>query len=128
MLDKARDERIVVDYKDIHKQAVEDNFKSATELPYFEGDFWPNVIEESIKEIEMEQQKVIKQEQETAKLNAELNNADGLSNNSNIEEEFPGSFRVFSGWILGSTFWPRSGLVLGVSQVLIGLFSRPKQS
>ena len=90
MLDKARDERIVVDYKDIHKQAIEDNFKAATELPYFEGDFWPNVIEESIKEIEMEQQKVIKQEQENAKLNAESNSADGLSSNSNIEEEFPG--------------------------------------
>lgn len=90
MLDKARDERIVVDYKDIHKQAVEDNFKSATEMPYFEGDFWPNVIEESIKEIEMEQQKIIKQEQENEKLNAESNSADGLSNNSNIEEEFPG--------------------------------------
>lgn len=91
MLDKAREETIVVDYKDIHKQAIEDNFKSATELPYFEGDFWPNVIEESIKEIDMEQQKIIQQEQQNAKLNAESNSADGLLNNTNIEEEFPGS-------------------------------------
>lgn len=91
MLDKARDETIVVDYKDIHKQAVEDNFKTAIELPYFEGDFWPNVIEESIKEIDMEQQKIIQQEQQNAKLNAESNSADGLLNSTNIEEEFPGS-------------------------------------
>jgi len=27
---------------------------SAAELPYFEGDFWPNVLEESIKELDQE--------------------------------------------------------------------------
>lgn len=57
MLDKGIMERIVLDYKDILKQALEDNLKTAAELPYFEGDFWPNVLEESIKEIEMEHQK-----------------------------------------------------------------------
>nr|7W9V_K Chain K, Histone acetyltransferase p300 [Homo sapiens] len=50
MLDKAVSERIVHDYKDIFKQATEDRLTSAKELPYFEGDFWPNVLEESIKE------------------------------------------------------------------------------
>lgn len=30
--------------------------QSARELPYFEGDFWPNVLEESIKEIEQEEE------------------------------------------------------------------------
>ncbi len=25
-----------------------------TELPYFEGDFWPNVLEEFIKELDQE--------------------------------------------------------------------------
>ncbi|KPM08485.1 histone acetyltransferase-like protein 2 [Sarcoptes scabiei] len=44
MLDKGIIERIVLDYKDILKQATEDNLKNASELPYFE-------------EIEMEQQK-----------------------------------------------------------------------
>ena len=77
MLDKGIIERIVIDYKDIHKQAIEDNFKTAIELPYFEGDFWPNVIEESIKEIEIEQQKIIQQEQRQQQL-AENNSQDSL--------------------------------------------------
>lgn len=25
-----------------------------TEIPYFEGDFWPNIIEETIKELDQE--------------------------------------------------------------------------
>ncbi|XP_068098213.1 histone acetyltransferase p300 [Hyperolius riggenbachi] len=56
MLDKAVSERIVHDYKDIFKQATEDRLTSAKELPYFEGDFWPNVLEESIKELEQEEE------------------------------------------------------------------------
>lgn len=58
MLDKGIIERIVLDYKDILKQANEDALKNVSELAYFEGDFWPNVMEESIKEIENEQQKI----------------------------------------------------------------------
>ncbi|KAK1885881.1 Histone lysine acetyltransferase CREBBP [Dissostichus eleginoides] len=42
MLDKAFAERILHDYKDICKQATEDRLTTANELPYFEGDFWPN--------------------------------------------------------------------------------------
>ena len=57
MLDIGIKEKIVIAYKDILRQATEDNVKSAKDLPYFEGDFWPNVIEDSIKEIEMEQNK-----------------------------------------------------------------------
>ena len=45
-------ERIVLDYKDIYKQAMEDNLQSPAELPYFEGDFWPNVLEDNIRELE----------------------------------------------------------------------------
>lgn len=56
MLDKAFAERIINDYKDIFKQANEDRLTSAKELPYFEGDFWPNVLEESIKELEQEEE------------------------------------------------------------------------
>ena len=52
MLDKGIIERIVLDYKDIYKQAMEDNLQSPAELPYFEGDFWPNVLEENIRELE----------------------------------------------------------------------------
>lgn len=35
---------------------------SANELPYFEGDFWPNVLEESIKELEQEEEERKKEE------------------------------------------------------------------
>lgn len=36
---------------------MEDKLRSAADLPYFEGDFWPNVIEESIKELDQEEEK-----------------------------------------------------------------------
>ncbi|XP_028670118.2 CREB-binding protein isoform X2 [Erpetoichthys calabaricus] len=62
MLDKAFAERIIHDYKDIFKQATEDRLTSAKELPYFEGDFWPNMIEESIKELEQEEEERKKEE------------------------------------------------------------------
>ena len=52
MLDKGIIERIVLDYKDIYKQALEDNIQLPAGLPYFEGDFWPNVVEEKIRELE----------------------------------------------------------------------------
>lgn len=42
--------------QDIYKQALEDGLKKPTELPYFEGDFWPNVLEESIKELDIEEE------------------------------------------------------------------------
>ncbi|VDO98584.1 unnamed protein product [Soboliphyme baturini] len=55
MLDKGIVERIVVDYKDIFKHAQDDHLQSATELPYFEGDYWPNVLEDCIKELDAEE-------------------------------------------------------------------------
>ncbi|BET01960.1 Domain of Unknown Function (DUF902) [Nesidiocoris tenuis] len=61
MLDKGIIERIVLDYKDILKQAMEDKLSSAAELPYFEGDFWPNVLEERIKELDQEEEEQRKQ-------------------------------------------------------------------
>ncbi|XP_054723198.1 CREB-binding protein-like [Uloborus diversus] len=66
MLDKGIMDRIVMDYKDILKQATEDNLKSASELPYFEGDFWPNVLEESIKELDQEEEEKRKAEASAA--------------------------------------------------------------
>ncbi|XP_072225493.1 CREB binding protein b isoform X4 [Leuresthes tenuis] len=62
MLEKAFAERILHDYKDIFKQATEDRLTSANELPYFEGDFWPNVLEEGIKELEQEEEERKKEE------------------------------------------------------------------
>lgn len=43
------------------KQAIEDNLRSAADLPYFEGDYWPNVFEESIKELDQEEEEKRKQ-------------------------------------------------------------------
>lgn len=52
----------IVSVQDIFKQATEDRVTSANELPYFEGDFWPNVLEESIKELEQEEEERKKEE------------------------------------------------------------------
>ena len=40
--------------------------QSATEMAYFEGDFWPNVLEESIKELETEEEEKRKREEAEA--------------------------------------------------------------
>lgn len=61
ILDKGMIERTIQDYKDILKQAMEDKLTSAAELPYFEGDFWPNLLEESIKELDQEEEEKRKQ-------------------------------------------------------------------
>ena len=37
-----------------------------TEMPYFEGDFWPNILEESIKEVEQEELEKRRREEEEA--------------------------------------------------------------
>ena len=52
--------------QDIWKDAVENNMQSVTELPYFEGDFWPNILEESIKEEQEEIEKRRREEEEAA--------------------------------------------------------------
>uniref|UniRef100_A0A452V908 histone acetyltransferase n=1 Tax=Ursus maritimus TaxID=29073 RepID=A0A452V908_URSMA len=75
MLDKAVSERIVHDYKDIFKQATEDRLTSAKELPYFEGDFWPNVLEESIKELEQEEEER-KREENTSNESTDVTKGD----------------------------------------------------
>ena len=52
--------------EEIYKQATEDCWTSANDLPYFEGDFWPNVLEESIKELEQEEEERKKEENTAA--------------------------------------------------------------
>ncbi|CAM5143814.1 unnamed protein product [Eretmochelys imbricata] len=76
MLDMAFAERIIHDYKDIFKQATEDRLTSAKELPYFEGDFWPNVLEESIKELEQEEEERKKEESTAASETTEGSQSD----------------------------------------------------
>lgn len=40
--------------------------QAACEMPYFEGDFWPNVLEESIKELDQEEEEKRKREEAEA--------------------------------------------------------------
>ncbi|GFS77673.1 CREB-binding protein [Nephila pilipes] len=72
MLDKGIVDRVIVDYKDILRQATEDNLTSAAELPYFDDDFWPNVLEESIKELEQEDEEKRKAEASAAEAAARV--------------------------------------------------------
>lgn len=60
--------------KDIFKQATEDRLTSAKELPYFEGDFWPNVLEESIKELEQEEEERKREENSTSNESIDVRN------------------------------------------------------
>ncbi|OZC06354.1 hypothetical protein X798_06658 [Onchocerca flexuosa] len=63
MLDKGVGEHTVFDYKDIYKQARDENLVTPMELSYFEGDFWPNVIEDCIREAQNEEQERKRQEE-----------------------------------------------------------------
>lgn len=49
MLQKAHNERIVFDYKNIYEDASETKRLLPTDLPYFDGDLWPNTLEELLK-------------------------------------------------------------------------------
>ncbi|KAK5905615.1 hypothetical protein CgunFtcFv8_001560 [Champsocephalus gunnari] len=82
MLDKSVAERIVHDYKDVFKQATEDRLTSANELPYFEGDFWPNVLEESIKELEQEEEERKREENSTSNESIDVRDTKGDSKNA----------------------------------------------
>uniref|UniRef100_A0A9J2PJZ0 histone acetyltransferase n=1 Tax=Ascaris lumbricoides TaxID=6252 RepID=A0A9J2PJZ0_ASCLU len=76
MLDKGVGEHTVFDYKDIYKQARDDNLTTPMALPYFEGDFWPNVIEDCIREVQNEEQE--RKRQEEAQQNAEDDDEDDV--------------------------------------------------
>ena len=49
--------RLLLFFQDILKQALDDNLEKATELSYFDGDFWPITLEDSIKEIDQEEER-----------------------------------------------------------------------
>ncbi|VDM37416.1 unnamed protein product [Toxocara canis] len=76
MLDKGVGEHTVFDYKDIYKQARDDNLTTPMALPYFEGDFWPNVIEDCIREVQNEEQE--RKRQEEAQQNADDDDEDDV--------------------------------------------------
>ena len=52
---------------------MDNNLISVTQIPYFEGDFWPNILEECIKEQEQEElEKRRRKEEEEAADNDDL--------------------------------------------------------
>ncbi|KRX26775.1 CREB-binding protein, partial [Trichinella nelsoni] len=51
LLDKGIMENIIVDYKEMYKHIQDSHFTSVTELPYFEGDWIPEMLESLIKEL-----------------------------------------------------------------------------
>lgn len=53
-------------FQDLLKDAIENGTKSVTEIPYFDGDYWPNILEECIKEQEQEEDKRRREEVEAA--------------------------------------------------------------
>lgn len=40
----------------VYRHCTDEGITTVTEIPYFEGDFWPNVIEETIKELDQEEE------------------------------------------------------------------------
>ena len=49
MLQKAMIEGIVTDFTDIFSDAIDHHLVSPAEIPYFEGDFWPNTLEDILQ-------------------------------------------------------------------------------
>ncbi|GMT19162.1 hypothetical protein PFISCL1PPCAC_10459, partial [Pristionchus fissidentatus] len=81
MLDKGVQEQCVVEYKDIYKQARDDGVTSPADLPYFEGDFWPNVIEDCIREAGNEEANRKKEENDDDGEEEDLFTAGGSGDN-----------------------------------------------
>uniref|UniRef100_A0A7M5VDT5 histone acetyltransferase n=1 Tax=Clytia hemisphaerica TaxID=252671 RepID=A0A7M5VDT5_9CNID len=74
MLEKSEKDDVLVEYKDIYTQAINDLVKSPLNLPYFDGDYWPNQIEDSIREVINEEEERKKNEALQAAQLAEAEN------------------------------------------------------
>ncbi|VDD76537.1 unnamed protein product [Mesocestoides corti] len=62
MLQKAHNERIVADYNNIYQDAYDTNCLTPTDIPYFDGDLWPNTLEELLKAAEESRRKLREEE------------------------------------------------------------------
>ena len=83
MLDMAVQQHVVIDYKDIMKDCTDSGLNKATDLPYFEGDFWTSTLEDLIKELDIEEEDRRKFEE----LEAVKASDDGYFDDSNEPEE-----------------------------------------
>ena len=61
LLYTAKNVGTVFDYKNIWQYMQEEELKSPTDMPYFEADFWPNFLEDSINELEQADKNQYKQ-------------------------------------------------------------------
>ncbi|KAL5112416.1 Histone lysine acetyltransferase CREBBP [Taenia crassiceps] len=87
MLQKAHNERIVVDYNNIYQDAVDTNCLSPVDVPYFDGDLWPNTLEELLKPA-VENRRKFREEEEL--LRSEVDDyADGVDDEGDSNQ---GSF------------------------------------
>jgi len=48
------------------KDAVDNGIKSVTQVPYFEGDFWPNVLEDCTKALDGDEEQDKHSQESTA--------------------------------------------------------------
>jgi E1A/CREB-binding protein len=56
MLTQAKHQKVIHKYTDMQQFVKDNNITRCRDFPYFEGDYWPNVIEDKIKEIKAEEQ------------------------------------------------------------------------
>lgn len=56
MLNNGHEEGTVYSYKDIFNQAKDDQLDTPMRLPYFEGDYWPRIIDECIQSAEKDEE------------------------------------------------------------------------
>ncbi|VDL11740.1 unnamed protein product [Hymenolepis diminuta] len=95
MLQKGHNERIVVDYKNIYEDASETKRLLPTDLPYFDGDLWPNTMEELLKPLVENRRRLKEEEAAEECVDGE---EDGDSNHGSLDcDRKPGSAGSGSG-------------------------------
>lgn len=57
MLDLALEAGVIRDFRELLTDAHDSHLQSVAELPYFEGDFWPNAIEDLLAQMAAKQQR-----------------------------------------------------------------------
>ncbi|CAL8100581.1 unnamed protein product [Orchesella dallaii] len=57
ILRKGKEDKIVIEFKNLHKYILDGGLNPVDDLPYFEGDFWPMILEDSLKDIDKEEEK-----------------------------------------------------------------------
>ncbi|ODN00683.1 CREB-binding protein [Orchesella cincta] len=57
ILRKGQEDKIVMEFKNLYKYILDEGLNPVDDLPYFEGDFWPMILEDSLKDIDKEEEK-----------------------------------------------------------------------